>query len=328
MVTKETTMGEIFKLPELKEISKYLMFVTEGDDSAPDVENTKLESVAEMGWSPEGMVQGINNLLQLIKDGRQKQYFIYDSNEATDDPLKKEVNLIHLMPKTIDENKPYVVLCAGGAYQTIATMVESLPTARHFLDAGYQVFLMTYRVGSIGVAPKALDDVGAAIQWLEAHAKQLKIAKGKYAIGGWSAGANLICNWGVPEIGYRKHNVPEPICMFPIYTFVDLKTEAKRDEHGGLVYPMFGENYKEMLDDYNVVEHVNKEYPPCYIVCGSNDGLVPPRNSEMLRDLLEESGVPAKLEEGKNARHGFGDGTGTDVEGWPERAIQFMVEVQ
>ncbi len=32
------------------------------------------------------------------------------------------------------------------------------------------------------------------------------------------------------------------------------------------------------------------------------------------------------LEEGNHAPHGFGDGTGTDVEGWPMRAISFLEE--
>ena len=51
---------------------------------------------------------------------------------------------------------------------------------------------------------------------------------------------------------------------------------------------------------------------------------VPPVNSEQLMHLLQKACVPAILEEGDHAPHAFGDGTGTDVEGWPDRAIDFL----
>ena len=51
--------------------------------------------------------------------------------------------------------------------------------------------------------------------------------------------------------------------------------------------------------------------------------MVPPVNSEMMKARLDAAGVPAVLEEGEHAFHGFGDGLDTDVEGWPERALAF-----
>ena len=43
-----------------------------------------------------------------------------------------------------------------------------------------------------------------------------------------------------------------------------------------------------------------------------------------MKERLDAAGVPAILDEGVHAAHGFGDGTGTDVEGWPKRAIDFL----
>ncbi len=74
------------------------------------------------------------------------------------------------MPEKLDASKPSVVLCAGGAYFAVCTMVESLPTARHFLEKGYQVFLLTYRVGEPGVTPRSIDDLARAIKYLCDHA--------------------------------------------------------------------------------------------------------------------------------------------------------------
>ncbi len=49
-----------------------------------------------------------------------------------------------------------------------------------------------------------------------------------------------------------------------------------------------------------------------------------PHNSTLLKKLLDQRGIKAELEIGLVGDHGFGDGTDTDVDGWPERAIRFI----
>lgn len=43
----------------------------------------------------------------------------------------------------------------------------------------------------------------------------------------------------------------------------------------------------------------------------------------MLNDALEKNGVRCVLEQGETGEHGFGDGRGTSVEGWIDRAVSF-----
>lgn len=206
----------------------------------------------------------------------------------------------------------------------MCTLVEALPTARHMVAAGYKVFLLAYRVGIPQAALHALDDFASAVGWLGEHAANLDINPTRYAVGGFSAGANLISNWGCPELGWRHFGLPKPICLFPIYTFIDLKAESDRDEHGGLLGTMFGEEWPKYLDRFHVVEQIDGDYPPCYIVCGKDDAVVSCRNSEMMKERLDAAGVPAVLDEAEHAQHGFGDGTGTGAEGWPLRALEFL----
>ena len=73
-----------------------------------------------------------------------------------------------------------------------------------------------------------------------------------------------------------------------------------------------------------MAEHVDGDYPPCYIACGRDDATVGIRDSELLKTLLDQAGVPAILDAADHAAHGFGDGTGTALEGWPERALVFL----
>ena len=324
-------MAEALMAPEFEPFQKYLMYQGgHAGEQSPEAESharmgqAPLSVLAQIGWSPEGIAEGLNALSEAVQEGRTEQYFVYPKEACGDDPLKAEVNLIRIRPAEAKAGVPVIVLCARGAYESVCTMVEALPTARHFLALGYNVFLFTYRVGVQEAAIKALDDLAAGIRYLDEHSRDLGIAPFRYAIGGFSAGSNLVSNWGSPRIGYQSYGLPKPAAMFPIYTYIDLELEAGRDENGGLVAPMLGRNFRELIPKYNVVNQIDADYPPCYIVCGKDDTVVPCVNSEKMKEKLDEAGVPAVLEEGEHAPHGFGDGTGTDVEGWPERAAAFL----
>ncbi|MCR4622620.1 MAG: alpha/beta hydrolase [Clostridiales bacterium] len=332
--TVDTPMRCIFQDNLLSPLRKYLVYCP--DNSSADGTNQgqderfpdkPLKDCAS-GWAAEGVVRGLNYLAREMELGRIRQYFVYGDEACSDDALKRDVNLIKLSPadtKPADStDKPYIVVAGGGAYKCVSTLVESLPTAVHFVRKGYTVFLLTYRVNTDKAALKALDDLAAALKYISDHAKELGINGNAYALCGFSASANLISNFGVPGLGFKKYGLSKPAAMFPIYTFIDLKTRSQHNCIGDLLKPMFGDDHAVYIDKYNLVDHIDKDFPPCYIVCGRDDMSVPPSNSERLKQLLDGAGVPAILEEGDHAPHAFGDGTGTDVEGWPEKAVDFL----
>lgn len=91
---------------------------------------------------------------------------------------------------------------------------------------------------------------------------------------------------------------------------------------------MFDEEYtSERMKDYDIDTQINEKFPPCYIVSCKDDDVIPWSNSQCLKDKLDEYGVPAVFEIGEKGGHGFGEGSGTDVEGWYERALQFYERI-
>ena len=325
--TLDTTMRAVFADPLLAPLQKYLIYTSVGEPGERISDKSIRESAN--GWAAEGVLRGLNFLARQMELGRVKQHFIYGGEDCEDDALKRDVNLIQLTPEdgASDTARPYIILCGGGAYKWVSTIIESLPTAVPMVERGYTVFLLTYRVRCDKAAPKALSDLAAAVRYVNEHKEALGVKTERCAIGGFSAGANLICNFGVPALGYKKYGLPKPAALFPVYAFIDLKAEGKHNCVPDLLKPMFGEEINKYIDEYNVVDRIDADYPPCYIVCGRDDMSVPPYNSEKLAELLLKAGVPAILEEGDHAPHAFGEGSGTDVAGWPDRAIDFLERV-
>ena len=323
--TPDTTMREIYLDPLLASVKKYLIYHPGADSAENDrFPDSPIKDCAG-SWAATGVLGGLNLLARESENKRVEQYFLYKPEECADDPLKKDVNLLRLLPQTACAgDKPFVILAGGGAYKWVSTIIESLPAAVHFVNRGYTVFLLTYRVSTDRAALKALDDLAAAVGYVSRHARELGVRPDSYALGGFSASGNLICNFGVPDLGYGKYGLPAPRAMFPVYAYIDLKTRSMHNCIGDLLQPMFGEDFASYTDEYNIVDRIGEGFPPCYIVCGKDDMSVPPSNSERLASLLAEAGIPAVLEEGDHAPHAFGDGTGTDVEGWPERAMAFL----
>ncbi len=317
-------VADVFLNPVLEPVRNHFFFAPQDTPAPAGFENARISDLAQIGWSAQGVTDGLNCLYDSLADGRVSVHPIYDPEECRGDAQKKDVSLIYMAPKHRNPSLPHVILCAGGGYTVVCSVVEAFPTARHFLDAGYPVFLLSYRVARKPAVLLALEDLAQAVRWLSDHAGGFGIDPARYAIGGFSAGANLICNWGLPAMGYAAHSLPKPLCMFPIYAPADLGSVLDPESAAEMAALWMGDDWKETKETFNVTSRVDADYPPCYIVCGKDDATVPPENSERLAAALAAAGVPVKLEEGDHAAHGFGDGTGTDVEGWPERAMAFL----
>ena len=332
-ITLNTTIREIFHHPEIGDLNQYLIYCLKKDvwlhEHVNAIMDHPLTAAKEINWSPEGIMKGMNFLLDELEQGKMRQHFIYSQEESEEDPQKKEVCLLEFQPEKLDLKKPVIILASGGGYNSVCNIAESFPTASHFIAKGYTVFALSYRVSCPNTMIVALEDLKQAVAWLFQNDTKLgyDLKKQGYAVGGYSAGGNLICNYGATNIGWKAAGLAKPICLFPIYPFMDLMDLQERNEDASVFLKQrLGSLDEELIHEYNVAEHVDGDYPPCYIVCGRDDDSVGFNDSDLLKKLLDQAGVPAILDAADHAPHGFGDGTGTELEGWPERAIAFLEE--
>lgn len=320
--TKNTKMDILCENPEMKELAPYMVYCGKQEFPQDFYGMTIEDKCRKDGWNLSGVLNGINFLYSKRKEKKADIHWIY-SEECETVPEKKAVNIVRIVPEKIDEKKPYIVLCAGGGYCCVCSMVEAYPVAAQMVQRGYQVFVLTYRVNKTPVLPAALQDLAAALRYIDGSAEKFHVKPENYILGGFSAGANLAGNWGTTSAGYHQFGINGPKAMFLVYAPIISGTPVGGNADNFMIR-MYGRDFKmEDVEKYFIDQKLDSDYPPCYIVCGSDDQTVPCVNSETLHRRLSELGVKNYLEEGSHAPHGFGDGTGTDVEGWPMRAIDF-----
>ena len=80
-----------------------------------------------------------------------------------------------------------MVLLAGGAFQARGNYTDTLPTAAHLRELGYQTFIVDYRLRPYTQEEGALD-VARAVRFIRKNADIYGIDPNDIAVMGYSAG--------------------------------------------------------------------------------------------------------------------------------------------
>lgn len=316
MIDKNTRMSEI---KEFSGFSDFLMYksVVGGKTASEQTLGELQEQIPS--WNAENMAKGLRRLQECQRE-ENTCFNVYE--EAQDDPQKQDVKIWHL-PAGKKTEIPFIIMASGGSYTSVCSAVESFPAAAEFNKLGYDVFVLNYRVGGEGLLPKPLEDLAAAYQYIVRNKERFRVG-GEYIVCGFSAGANLACLWGTESAGYKRYQIRKPealILAYPLVSFRYMYEETKEE----LLTTILGRDIEqEKADQYDAARHITADYPSSYIVHCMDDSAVPAEGAKQLKELLDKHWVPVKLEIGREGGHGFGSGEGTKMEGWPERAAEFV----
>ena len=281
-------------------------------------------------WSVAGMMKGVRAVIGRAGES-DFMLDVYGKEEVLQDPEKEDVKLFFFPSDDEKANdRPFVLAISGGAYTSVCNLPEAFPTAASMNEAGYNVFALNYRVNESNeeritapLMPKPLEDTAAGLRYIFSHMEELGLRNREYYVTGFSAGANLTVQWGVLSHGYAAYSLPKPRALFPVYPPVDNRI-MRDDRRDGFSLIMFGPGFtQETVREYAVPDVMTAEYPPCYIVHALDDDTVPIENTYRMRDRMRQLGIRVETEIPDSGGHGFGDGTGMKVEGWPRRALRF-----
>lgn len=213
---------------------------------------------------------------------------------------------------------PVIVWVHGGGWQN-GSKEQCLPLRAGFVDKGYAVASVNYRLSGDAVFPAQIEDCKAAIRWLRAHAAEYRLDGAHFAGWGGSAGGHLVALLGtsgdVKEFD-RGENLEQSsrvqvVCDFfgpsdlavmvgtPGYERHALADSPESKLIGGIPTQV-----PEKAAAASPVTYVSPDDPPFLIVHGEKDPVVPADQSVRLQAALEKAGVKSQLIVIPGAKHG------------------------
>jgi acetyl esterase/lipase len=212
-------------------------------------------------------------------------------------------------PSTGSAPFPLVIIVHGGGW-TVGDKRGDLPSGAipGFLELGYAVASINYRLADEAVFPAPLLDVKAAIRYLRAHSSEFHLAADRFAVVGESAGAHLAALVGTtadrpefddPSLG--NDGVSSAVqAVVDFYGPADLATsDAQRalnppcpSDPDPNIAALLGASPSTAPDLAVAASpvtylHPGQDLPPFFIAHGDADCIVPYQQSVQLHDTIE-----------------------------------------
>jgi acetyl esterase/lipase len=203
--------------------------------------------------------------------------------------------------------RPILLQIYGGAWQRGAPGDDAL-FASYFASRGYVVVAIDYRHAPRWQWPAQLQDVRAALSWLQDHAREYQADTSRIALLGRSSGAQLalmaaytgassgvravVSYYGPTNLleGWRQPPSPDPLPVRPTL-----------EAYLGGPPDLAGNRYREA----SPVERVTSSAPPTLLIYGRRDHIVEARFGRELEQRLHSAGARAVLLELPWAEHAF-----------------------
>ena len=315
-ITAEWTFGRIRALPVFRGLEDYIVPLP--DEYGEETAQTPLSFFNELGWPPDGIIDGFGRIAEILETGKRVFYPLWTEEELRADPSASQRYLIHF---PAEKKTPFVLLAAGGAYREVASMIESFPACSEINDAGYHAFSLNYRIGAAARAPHPVEDMAAALRFILAHADELNVEKEGFAVGGFSAGGHLAAAFGAESLGWKQYGLPRPAAEILAYPVVTMGDGTHAESRWNLLREQAGDEETRAM--WSVEKQVTAAYPPTFLWQCKRDCSVSIENSRLMAAALKRAGVPLVYETYDSDVHGWGSGRGTPAEGWVARAVDF-----
>lgn len=242
-------------------------------------------------------------------------------------PLSKAQALDLYLPKG-EGPFPLLINIHGGGFMLGGKEMLDAAVARAFLDAGFAVASVDYRLSGEAKFPAAVQDVKAAVRFLRANAGKYRLDGGRFLAFGQSAGGNLasmlgssdgeamfedaalgnagvssrvqaVIDWfGPTDFGRMDEQAREQGCLESAQRHGEFHSPESRYLGAPLA------EVPEKVRQANPATYATKDDPPFLLQKGERDCMVPVGQSRLLHDALKAAGVAAELEIIEGAGHG------------------------
>lgn len=243
------------------------------------------------------------------------------ANEYTVDPNityltaeNYDLKLDIYRPVNPEKAAPTLIYFHGGGWVggvRSANVLEILP----YLEMGWAVVNVDYRLASVSLAPAAVEDCRCALKWVITHARQYNFDPERIVVSGRSAGGHLALTTGLLTVSagldvrcyYDEDPMDLPVAaIINWYGITDvtdvldgpnLKTWAAH-----WIGP--GSDRLALAKRVSPLTYVRHGAPPILTIHGDSDPVVPYKQAVRLHQALDKANVPNKLLTVQGGGHG------------------------
>lgn len=203
------------------------------------------------------------------------------------------------------ETAPTLIFIHGGGW-VAGTKDNATLGILPFLEMGFSVVNVGYRLAKVSPAPAAVEDCRLALRWVHKNAKEYGFDTTRIVITGGSAGGHLALMTGMldPQAGFDAPkewdqvpvNLPTAaiINFFGITDVADLLSGGNRQQYA-VSWIGSQENGVSLAKRVSPLTYVRKGLPPILTIHGDRDQLVPYEHAVRLHEALDKAGVQNTL---------------------------------
>ena len=222
-----------------------------------------------------------------------------------------DTNLDLYLPREADTPTPVLLYIHGGGWvggTKEASVLRLLP----WLEMGWAVANIEYRLGEVSLAPAAVEDCLCALRWVIRNAEEYNIDPARIVVTGNSAGAHLALTTGmIPSSAGLDRQCPgnETLSVAAIINWYGITDVG--DLIDGANVRSYAVEWLGGLPDRDAIAelvspltYVRAGLPPVLTIHGDADPTVPYQQAVRLRDALDGVGVVNQLHTVPGGRHG------------------------
>lgn len=220
----------------------------------------------------------------------------------------KETVLDILQPKAPSkEKRPGMIVIHGGGWVAGTKDQRVQYACLKYVERGFVVANVEYRLAKIATAPAAVTDVLKAAQWFHKNAAKYHVDPRRIAVTGDSAGGHLALMVAMTPHSARlgpPAKVAAVVDFYGITDVADLLEGPNRKQYAVTWVPE-QEGRRELAKRISPMTYVRKDVPPILALHGDVDKTVPYEQSANLARELQSAGASARLITVSGQAHGF-----------------------
>jgi len=254
---------------------------------------SQLPPPATWAANAAGSYQVVPNLTYQIASGQELKLDIYRRRDVT-------------------TAQPTLVFTHGG-FWAAGSKESSVMALIPWLEMGWNVVNVQYRLARIAPAPAAVEDCLCAVRYLAAQAKTYNIDISRLVLSGESAGGHPALTTAlIPESAGLDRQcasatpVPKVAAVINWYGVTDVADVVDGPNRQNLAMQWLGglPNREEVARRVSPLTYVRQGLPPILTIHGDADNLVPYQHAVRLHEALAKVGVTNQLLTIPGGKHG------------------------